>query len=399
MAAPRQDLPSLTPLRGIAALAVILGHLGGPQGWAKDPILFAIIGRGYLAVDLFFVLSGFVLAHVHGGAAASGLSIRFVGRFLWARFARLYPTYAAVTLLVAAMSVAAGGPSAGALATNLAMAQVPWTSAPSLVFVAWSVSAEWNAYLLFPVAAPLLLRCGARLGFALYAAMGIAILAAASLQWFGPWGGVITGWGALARAVPQFLMGMLLYRAYRAGFLRGLWASDLMLAAIAAGIAAVVALGLGDGVAVMLFPPLILAAVSNRGAGGRMLNARPLRWLGDISYSLYLTQVFVFAAIWRVAPTPVAKLLGPWEAALAGTLLALAVGALFHRTVEEPARPHPPARAPRNPRRPLAGSAGAGLAISPAARTSPGAPLATARSGDIGRTSCWATARASCSAP
>jgi peptidoglycan/LPS O-acetylase OafA/YrhL len=304
----------------------------GPRTPSSSP------SSGYLAVDLFFVLSGFVLAHVHGGAAASGLSIRFVGRFLWARFARLYPTYAAVTLLVAAMSVAAGGPSAGALATNLAMAQVPWTSAPSLVFVAWSVSAEWNAYLLFPVAAPLLLRCGARLGFALYAAMGIAILAAASLQWFGPWGGVITGWGALARAVPQFLMGMLLYRAYRAGFLRGLWASDLMLAAIAAGIAAVVALGLGDGVAAMLFPPLILAAVSNRGAGGRMLNARPLRWLGDISYSLYLTQVFVFAAIWRVAPTPVAKLLGPWEAALAGTLLALAVGALFHRTVEEPAR-------------------------------------------------------------
>jgi len=75
----------------IAAVAVVLFHssflafnyAGGEPPW--------IWRRGYLAVDLFFFLSGFVLAHVYGNRFAEERSWQTVGKFLWARFCRIYP--------------------------------------------------------------------------------------------------------------------------------------------------------------------------------------------------------------------------------------------------------------------------------------------------------------------
>jgi peptidoglycan/LPS O-acetylase OafA/YrhL len=88
MAAPR-EIRSLNTLRGLAALMVAAFHapmLFGVQAW---------LPHAYLAVDLFFVLSGFVMAHAYGGRIAEGLSFP---RFAQLRLARLYPLYAAATL-------------------------------------------------------------------------------------------------------------------------------------------------------------------------------------------------------------------------------------------------------------------------------------------------------------
>lgn len=336
MAETRQHLPSLTPLRGIAALVVVLCHLSGPQLWLRNATLFKIAGRGYLAVDLFFVLSGFVLTHVYYSEVAAGVSIRSVPRFLWARFARIYPTYLAVTLTVALISASGGGLSVRQLASNLAMVQIPWTNAQSLVFVAWSVSAEWNAYLLFPFIAPLLLRCGGKIAFAVFGALAFALYAFASI--YSDWGSLTFGWGALARAAPQFVMGILLYRAYRSAVLQRVWASDLSFIAVIASLGSIPALGLSDACAIVALPALILAAVSNKGVAAEMLNCRPLFWLGQISYSLYLGQIFVFATASRMSLTPVGALLSPWGAVTLGILLALLVGAVLHRAVEGPSR-------------------------------------------------------------
>lgn len=84
MAEPR-EIHSLNTLRGFAALAVAAFHA---------PMLFGVSGllpHAYLAVDVFFVISGFVMAHVYAGRIADGLSFQ---RFAQLRLARLYPLYA-----------------------------------------------------------------------------------------------------------------------------------------------------------------------------------------------------------------------------------------------------------------------------------------------------------------
>ena len=89
----RTYLYTLTPLRGIAAVLVVLFHsqiffypLAG--SWAGS-----FLARGWLWVDFFFVLSGFILCHVYGEAFRDGIRRPVYLAYLRARFARVYPLH------------------------------------------------------------------------------------------------------------------------------------------------------------------------------------------------------------------------------------------------------------------------------------------------------------------
>jgi peptidoglycan/LPS O-acetylase OafA/YrhL len=79
-----QRFTTLDGLRGVAAVAVVGHHARGFFPEAPD------FPGSYLAVDLFFALSGFVLAHAYERKIASGLGL---GGFMWERFRRLYPLF------------------------------------------------------------------------------------------------------------------------------------------------------------------------------------------------------------------------------------------------------------------------------------------------------------------
>src|SRR3546814_14984278 len=87
---PGRDILHLTGLRAVAALMVLSMHLDQIYGNVLARYL-APIDQGYLGVDVFFVLSGFILSHVY----AAEISARTYGVFLWRRFARLYPIHLA----------------------------------------------------------------------------------------------------------------------------------------------------------------------------------------------------------------------------------------------------------------------------------------------------------------
>ena len=97
VASPKKAIRFLTldALRGAGAIAVMAGHAGIVLNAYTPPFM-------YLAVDMFFVLSGFVLAHAYDGKFAAGMS---VATFLKARVARLYPIYL-VGLVLGLVSVA-----------------------------------------------------------------------------------------------------------------------------------------------------------------------------------------------------------------------------------------------------------------------------------------------------
>lgn len=294
-------LAGLDLLRGIAALAVLALHVPWPADM-RSPM-----PRGYLAVDLFFVLSGFVIAHAYQSRLGTPAQLR---QFCIARLIRLYPLYGLATLLSAAAMLAyAGlgggresgvtvGTTAASFATAIAFLPTPprWSIEPitvfPLVFGAWSLFWELCVNLLYGVSSRVLRPWRLALLIALGAlgiGLGVLIHASAAL---GPvWPGA---WGGGARALFSFFLGVAVFRlrrSYPAPPVPALLLALLLVAALTpetfGGWAYDVACMIG------LFPLLVWlgadSVMSPRvGAAGE--------FLGFLSYPIYVLQApFLFA--------------------------------------------------------------------------------------------------------
>jgi peptidoglycan/LPS O-acetylase OafA/YrhL len=173
-----EQLASLTPLRGIAALWVVIFHFCWYFPGVHPERYTGAVYKGYLAVDMFFVLSGFVITHVYKEGFAHRVTGRRYREFLKARVARIYPLHITVLLLFVATATAEraanyalrgsfepipllGERSLGGLLANLVMLQGLWARELSWNDPSWSISLEFLAYLLFPLLFPLLWRAGA----------------------------------------------------------------------------------------------------------------------------------------------------------------------------------------------------------------------------------------------
>ncbi|WP_270938629.1 acyltransferase family protein [Falsiroseomonas oryzae] len=326
MTSARRYLPALDGLRGLAAIWVFALHLLDTGGHHWTP--------GYLGVDLFFVLSGFVLSHAYAGGLRTVPDYR---RFLHARVARIYPLHL-VTLLTMAGLVVLWPAFAGtypdparrfgwdAFLAQLLLVQnwvhflpTSW-NAP-----AWSLSAEWAAYLAFP--AVLFAASRGRRPFAL--AMGcmatmLLVLVAAGA----PGGG--TGAPAMVRVAFGSLAGCLVHRAYVTGVTLPPLATTLA-AATLLGIAHIPGLAM---LGTLAFPPLVLLCARGEGALARLCATRLAVWVGVISYSLYLWHWIVIQVAARTLKDAVP--MGVFYAVVA--LIVLAVSAASHAWLEKPAR-------------------------------------------------------------
>ena len=341
------DLRPLTALRFAAALWVAVytfwpNLAGAPQT--------TVVAKGYLGVELFFVLSGFILSHVYLQAAGEK---RFSYRgFLWARIARVYPLHLATLIgvgglaaaaLIAGMSVDANVLSWSSLPANLLMLHA-WGLAPVAGWnhPSWSISAEWFAYLCVPLFAFVFWRLRDRpVAAVVGTAAFLTVLYFVFEQTAGfPLTEATIRWGAL-RIVPCFALGCALYLVYRK--------AGAQLSAPAAGAGAAIAfvlmmgsaaLGLWDGITVLCAGALILALAALPNARAGWLASRPAVYLGEISYSVYMVCVpwnllaVGLAAKLTEAPDKQLQIF-VWLAILA---LLPVVAAVSYHLVERPAR-------------------------------------------------------------
>jgi peptidoglycan/LPS O-acetylase OafA/YrhL len=388
--AVRAELPVLTGLRMVAAAWVVLFHLHFtplPGVAAAVRMLGPLVTAGALGVDLFFVLSGFVIAYTYLDRLGPRLRVDTTLRYLWARASRLWPLYALVfhvfgIWMLARLIVGPGtevafqavqpvlGP--GEWLEQVFMVQM-WTSpfldGASWVGPTWSISAEWLAYLLFPLAAPLFFRMRG---------LPIALLVAAALALMAPHAGayLLLGtpyypWSWAVRILCGFGAGVLTYLAVRRLDSSARTRRAASALAVVAPLAIAAGLLTGErvvpgsgGVVIVLFPLLVGAlAVADRGPAMVLSSPRAVRG-GHLSYALYLVHIPMFEVYWLALR--MVGWLGPDTllAHLAGLAVAIAtvpVAALAYRLVEEPARRRMRAMVPAAP--PAGGGPARGLAF------------------------------------
>ena len=362
------EIKALTGLRIVAAVWVVLFHFRPllREAWPGfSDALAPVLDCGAQGVDLFFILSGFVLAWNYLDRMGPVFSARDTLHFLWLRLARVWPVYL-VTLHLAALWVIftlhvghvpaeeVTQLTATSYVRQLLMVQLwfePFFDGTSWDGPAWSISAEWLAYLLF---APLVLviyrmlrvtRTSSLLTLAVVVSLPPMVPLLISGQFYTPW-----SW--LPRIVMQFTAGALGCAAVRRlhPIRRVRQGAGLASAVLIAAIVGILYYfdahplsGIADsgGLVDVLFVPLVLALAIGTGSLPWLLSTRPLVYGGKISFCLYMVHELVHTG-WNWAAEQFQVVLpdAPGRAwILAGLLTAAVIGSvlLFH-TVEEPAR-------------------------------------------------------------
>jgi len=351
------EIGSLTGLRGIAALWVCAYHtliFLDPANGSTFSSALAVLGTGgYLGVDIFFVLSGFVLAHNYGEDALHSRPSEYCA-YLRKRLARIYPVHLATLALVGACVFALGLAgidyihpeffTTDGFIRSLALIHA-WQFPVEGVWngASWSISAEWAAYLAFPLVAVCTLRIRT-----VAAALSILGLLYAVLYCF-----VITSeqpdslaFGMIRVAV-EFPAGLVLYRIWQIQKTPRGRNGDLL--AVGALIVMVLGSGLLDTAlaggwsmkALPIFACAIVYGLACSTAWARSAtDSTVAQYLGRISYSFYMIHTIVmFSALSVLIGADHSR--GTGTALIAMTVsvfLSLALADLCYRFIEQPCR-------------------------------------------------------------
>jgi peptidoglycan/LPS O-acetylase OafA/YrhL len=340
------DIKPLTALRFWAAVWVVAFHYWPHLAGATMPVL---VSKGYLGVELFFTLSGFILAHVYLQAFGDG---RFrYGGFLWARLARIYPLHLAT---LAAVGVLAAGASLAGVVMEHEIADLSLLPAHLTLLHAWgvvnsagwnhpswSISAEWFAYLSFPAFALVAwrLKDRPRLAVGLAAALVVGLYSLFFAMTDFPLTKATFAWGAL-RIVPCFALGCAINLLWRSGAIKSALAAKAGAALSLAAILALGAMGGPDAAMTLCFGGLILSLASLTSTGSRLMSGRVGVYLGEVSYAVYMVcfpwELVATHGLQRLFDLPEGGLPPALWAVL--VLGVVPVAMLAHHLVERPAR-------------------------------------------------------------
>ena len=350
------DLPGLTALRGIAAIGVVLFHIDvclfyRDMGTLLPKTSSGLIANGYLWVDFFFILSGYVIHHAYASRLGSGFRWRNATSFYAARFFRIYPLHLALTLIIV-LAVAVVGAWRPDLKDGSWEAFFSWSTLPANLLlihamtpgtglswniVSWSIAAEWWVYLAAPLVIPVL-SSGSRVAASACVAAGGTVLVSLYLLVGRDTLDVTFDYGVV-RCFGGFLIGLGLYGLQRSARPMSASVADALAIAAVLGVLVVMHLDAPDLWIVPLFAVMILAGASSNGWVSRLLRTLPLQYLGRISYSIYLVHGLVFMAFWFGVPAFGLRFEVPveaWGFAAAFLALTIAGAALTHRFIEVP---------------------------------------------------------------
>jgi peptidoglycan/LPS O-acetylase OafA/YrhL len=304
-------IKQLNALRGLAALVVVCYHVHLKFLRQGEGSFLFLFDRGYLAVDLFFILSGFVLMYVYGKHASwAKLNLHSYFSFITKRSARIFPVHwlllffylgvECVKCLPFILKHLKGndlpfyeGKNIYTFMTNFFLVQ-NWGLHNGFTWnvPAWSISAEWFVYLMAPVIMIGLnwFKSGWKplLGW-----LGFYGLMALFFQMVSPERPAVAYIYGNGRMLFEFLMGGCLCLGFQQLQKRDIKGFDWLALLSALGIIVLQLLGIVDIAFPALLSLLILSVALAKGWVRQLLSHNSLFYLGEISFSLYLVhQVF-----------------------------------------------------------------------------------------------------------
>ena len=367
-------LNNLTALRGIAAILVVVFHSNEIVSNFITTEQTFWVRKLYLMVDLFFILSGFIMCYVYEAYFNNVDQSRKTIEFLKARLARIYPLHLitlAVLVLVVGITFIMGKNiyyddlikalyNPKAIITHIFLLQsahihnmFTW-NVPS-----WSISAEWLAYLVFPFLVKPFSKFSISqtlltvvLLFAFYAGLVFYIApnriqmlpflsSAADLDLTYDWG--------FARGILGFVLGMCMYRLFMNNVLKNILANGWVLLLIVVLYSTYMHFNLNDIGAPLFFSIILLSTAYGSKNMNSFFNTAPLQKLGLWSYSIYMWHIaFIFTIFeikyWFMTKAPVPGppnyfgITNPLVLLFLYIVITIIIGALSYRFIEKPSR-------------------------------------------------------------
>lgn len=346
-----RELVPLTGIRSLAALWVFFYHSKSElirafpgQSWFIE----GVTGCGYLGVDLFFTLSGFILAYNYSGLC-SNLKRGDYLRYLWLRLARIYPVHLFTLILFVIAVLGAKLCEIGLTKPefyntadffwNIFLVQA-WSFPvrPSWNTLSWSVSCEWLAYLTLPFW--LLIHRGRSTAahITLYGILAVALVFICHSIRFDS----TFGYG-LIRILFEFNLGIIAYHLFNIRFAKELhWTAIMLVSSVVVFVTPYFIREFDFPVFLLspVFGVIILGLSYENSLFSRILSWRPLVYGGYVSYSFYMIHeliLLVARKAYSYSPAtlqPLANFL--W---IPLVLLATAIAATcIHHFIEEPSR-------------------------------------------------------------
>lgn len=281
--------------RGIAAICIVLFHGLGRFGLEKDSFL----DSSYLFVDLFFVLSGFVIAYnYHDKIFSDDISVK---DFMIRRFLRIWPLhFLMLSLMAAGQFYLHDSFSVSDFLRHLFLLQsVIYPDDHTILNgVSWSISVEFYTYLIF---AAIITRLSSNILFIYAIALCLMIaLLNDSMNTIGQFD--------LPRCLAGFIMGVILFRATR--IIPVHYKQNIVILTIIEMISVLglivffIKAGKTEWSAIAPFFFFFFVGVFSLQSGviSKILSIWPFQFLGSISYSIYMTHIFVFSVLYHILP-------------------------------------------------------------------------------------------------
>lgn len=339
------EIISLTGIRGIAALYVVLFHI------ACDYSNVNFIDNGYISVDLFFILSGFILSYVYQDMFSNGTNLKDYSLYLGNRIARVWPTYIFWTCFAIFYYYRVTFPPL-TIISNVFMVQ-NWGLSKSIVGTGWSLSTEFLVYFVFPFLCSIRKQQRSTIFLLSFSALFLILLAAYYKPHFMVGSQVknnglldiiaFDGMGAICRTLGAFLLGIVAWKLFDnyksielrlANFLTALLLTILIFALSMKKLDIIIIL--------TLFVVIPLTGAKNTFLN-KLLSSRPFYLLGVISYSLYLSHALFIYKIrikihyWLLSYHSLHKI--AFEISVFATLLVtIGIACLSYRIIEKPLR-------------------------------------------------------------
>lgn len=297
----RVELRGLTGIRAFAAAGVVFFHLIAQYPtMAPDAAPIRGLTFGSNGVDLFFTLSGFIIAYTYAHDFQT-FSFPIYLAFLRKRLARIYPAHLFALVLVIGLAVLLSLRGFDFLKNN------PVSGLVQQLFLVsawnpshkthldwnvpdWSISSEWLAYLLFPLILAVIRLIPGRILPALILVLPVLMASAAEFEHINAY---------MVRILTEFPCGVALYFLWLNLRPTKVWATVGLVCAVLYVVLGVIfgLIGVDVRWVVVFVPPLLISIALNAGPVAAFLGRPLVEYLGRVSYSLYITHYPVLVAL------------------------------------------------------------------------------------------------------